>query len=103
MLSVILAQFDPTWFGLENVLGFLSSLPNESILSSMKTLVFKRDIRYKVFLVRGLGKDGATKSDDFLEKFQTAFGPPPPHFRKIMLQFFMMDMMEYMQGGTRAR
>ena len=41
----------------------------------MKTLVFKRDIRYKVFLVRGLGKDGATKSDDFLEKIQTAFNP----------------------------
>ena len=29
--------------------------------------------------------------------------PPPPHFRKMMLQFFMMDMMEYMQRGTRAR
>ena len=30
----------------------------------------------------------ATKSDDFSEKFQTAFDPPPPHFRKIILQNF---------------
>ena len=29
-----------------------------------------------------------TKSDEFLEKFQTAFNPPPPHFWKIMLHFF---------------
>ena len=49
-----------------------------------------------------LGKDGCTKSDVFSEKFQTAFDPPP-HFRKIMLQMFIMDMVEYMQGGTRAR
>ena len=35
-----------------------------------------------------LGKDGPTKTDEFLEKFQTAFDPPPPHFRKIMLRFF---------------
>ena len=35
-----------------------------------------------------LGKDPATKSDEFLEKFQTAFDPPPPHFWKIMLQIF---------------
>ena len=34
-----------------------------------------------------LGKDPATKSDDFLEKFQAAFDPPP-HFWKIMLQIF---------------
>ena len=34
MLSVILAQFDPTLFGLENVMDVLSSLSKESILSS---------------------------------------------------------------------
>ena len=28
-----------------------------------------------------------TKTDEFLEMFQTAFDPPP-HFRKIMLRFF---------------
>ena len=85
MLSVILAQFDPTLFGLENVLDVLSSLPKESILSSKDVGLEKghHDIRYKVFLVIGFGKDGATKSDDLLEKFQTAFNPPP-HFRKIM-------------------
>ena len=34
-----------------------------------------------------LGKGPATKSDDFLEKFQMAFDPLP-HFWKIMLQLF---------------
>ena len=39
--------------------------------------------------ISSLGKGPATKSDDFLEKFQTAFDPPPPpHFWKIMLQIF---------------
>ena len=33
------------------------------------------------------GKGGATKSDEFSEKFQMAFDPP--HFRKIILQFFL--------------
>ena len=37
-----------------------------------------------------LGKDPATISDEFLEKFQTAFDPHPlPHFWKIILQFFL--------------
>ena len=43
-------------------------------------------------------KDPATKSDEFLEKFQTAFDPPP-HFWKIILQFFIMDMVAFMQEG----
>ena len=47
------------------------------------------------------GKGGATKSDEFSEQFQTVFDPP--HFRKILLQFFIMDMVAYMQGGMRAR
>ena len=32
-----------------------------------------------------LGTDGVSKTDEFSEKFQTAFDPPP-HFRKIILQ-----------------
>ena len=47
-----------------------------------------------------LGKGGCTRSDKLLEKFQTVFDCHPPHFRKIMLQFFFY---KYMQGGTRAR
>ena len=31
----------------------------------------------------------SSKMDEFSEKFQTAFDPPPPHFRKVMLQFFL--------------
>ena len=33
-----------------------------------------------ILLVRLLGKGQATKSDDFLEKFQMAYDPPPPSF-----------------------
>ena len=53
-----------------------------------------------------LGKGGYAKSDEFSEKFQTAFDPPhthTPHFRRIMLQFFMIDMVAYMQGGMMPR
>ena len=42
---------------------------------------------FLIFYSKGLGKDPATKSDEFLEKLQTAFDPPP-HFWKIMLQIF---------------
>ena len=35
-----------------------------------------------------LGTADVYKTDEFSEKFQTAFDPPPPHFRKIMLQIF---------------
>ena len=35
-----------------------------------------------------LGKDPATKSDEFLEKFQTPFSPPPPLiFGKLYCNF----------------
>ena len=34
-----------------------------------------------------IGKGQATISDEFSEKFQTAFDPSP-HFQKIKLQFF---------------
>ena len=49
-----------------------------------------------------LGKGPATKSDEFLEKFQTAFDPPA-HFRKNLFQSFMADMVAYMRGGMVAR
>ena len=41
-----------------------------------------------------------TKSDKFLEKLKKIQNfNPPPHFRKIMFKFFMIDMVAYMQGG----
>ena len=46
-----------------------------------------------------LGKSPATKSDDFLEKFQTALDPPPLIFGKLCCNFFIMDMVAFMQGG----
>ena len=49
--------------------------------------------------VRHLGKDPATKSDEFLEKFQTAFDLPPLIFGKLYWNFFIMDMVAFMQGG----
>ena len=50
-------------------------------------------------LVADLGKGPATKSDGFLEKFQTAFDPPPLIFGKSYSNFFIMDMVAFMQGG----
>ena len=44
------------------------------------------------------GTGHATKSDEFLEKFQVAFETPPPPFWKIILRF-IMDMVAFMQGG----
>ena len=35
-----------------------------------------------------LDKGGATKSDEFLEKFQTAFDPAPLIFGKLYRNFF---------------
>ena len=36
-----------------------------------------------------LGTPSPSKIDEFSEKFQTAFDPPPPpHFRKVILQIF---------------
>ena len=34
-----------------------------------------------------LGTGKVNRSDEFSEKFQTAFDPPPPHFRKVTLRF----------------
>ena len=49
-----------------------------------------------------LGKDPATKSDEFLGKFQTAVDLPLI-FGKLCCNFFIMDMVAYMQGGMKAR
>ena len=49
-------------------------------------------------ILKVLGKDLATKSDDFLEKFQTALDPPPLIFG-LYCKFFIMDMVAFMQGG----
>ena len=45
-----------------------------------------------------LGKDPATKSDDFLENLQTAFDPALI-FGISCCKFFIMDMVAFMQGG----
>ena len=45
-----------------------------------------------------LGKDPTTKSDEFLEKFQTAYDPPS-FLENYVADFFIMDMLAFMQGG----
>ena len=57
---------------------------------------------FLIFYSKGLGKDPATKSDEFLEKFQTTFDPPLI-FEKLCCKFFLMDIFAYVQGGMRAR
>jgi len=41
-----------------------------------------------------LGTGDATKTDEFSVKFETAFAPDPPHFQKIILQFFRKIMLK---------
>ena len=47
---------------------------------------------------RSKGRNPAAKSDEFLENYKRLL-TPPPHFWKIMLHFFLMDMVAFMQGG----
>ena len=42
-----------------------------------------------ILLVRLLGKGQATKSDDFLEKFQMAFDPPSPSFLENYIAIYL--------------
>ena len=37
----------------------------------------------------GLGKPTSSKTDEFLEKFQTAFDPPPPSFSESYIAIFL--------------
>ena len=46
----------------------------------------KISVRFVEIDTHHQGTDGDTKTDEFSEKFQTAFDPPPPHFRKIILR-----------------
>ena len=46
-----------------------------------------------------LEKGPTTKLDEFLEKFQTAFDPPPWFLENDVANFFIMDMVAFMQGG----
>ena len=59
-------------------------------------------IRKNILIREVLGKGGCTKSDEFSEKFQTAFDPPLILENCIAI-FFMTDMVAYMRGGIMAR
>ena len=61
----------------------------------------KRDLAsanwtFKIRFGPHLGESGATKSDNFSEKFQRAFDSPLI-FRKIYCKSFIMDIVAYMQ------
>ena len=49
------------------------------------------------------GKGGNTKSDDFWKKSKLPSTSPPLIFGKSYCNFFVMDMVVYMQGGMMAR
>ena len=65
------------------------------------SLWYKQAKIYGLYYIHflSLGKGGATKLDEFAEKFQTAFNPPPLIFGKLYCNFFIMDMVAFMQGG----
>ena len=56
------------------------------------------DVLYWVGPVPYLGKGPATKSDEFLEKFQTAFDPPT-FLENYVAIFYNGYMVAFMQGG----
>ena len=59
------------------------------LLLMVETTYDQETLWMNLLMIIYLGKLHPTKTDEFLEKFQTAFDPPPPpHFRKIMLQIF---------------
>ena len=49
-----------------------------------------------------LGKGKNTKSDEFSEKFQTAFDPLPLIFGKLYCNFFMAGMVAHVREGMMA-
>ena len=57
----------------------------------------------KKFVEPWLGTDGATKSDKFSEKFQTAMEPPSSFSENYIADFFVMEIVAYKQVGMRAR
>ena len=56
-----------------------------------------------VSITNKLGKGGCTNLDEFSGKFQTAFDLPPLIFGKLYCNFFMIDMVAFMQGSMMAR
>ena len=56
--------------------------PNQTVRCWMSCLIHIRQVN----LAAVLGKGGATKSNEFSEKIQTAF--EPPHFGKLECSFF---------------
>ena len=74
------------------------------LASNFFTVIFKGEMTFR-YLTHELGKDRATKSDDFSEKFPTAFDSPPPPliFGKLYCIFSMTDMVAYIPGDMRAR
>ena len=48
------------------------------------------------------GTGDGTKTNEFSEKFQTAFDPNPPQFRKIMLQFFPENVRKNLFKGPKS-
>ena len=72
-------------------------------MASVKVVIMFIIIGVKSQSSPSLGNGPDAKSDEFLEKFQTAFNPPPP-FLEIILQFFY-DIYGciYMRGDMMAR
>ena len=71
----------------------MSSISYQLFIKVGRLHLLKRNKICKFFIAKVvgrfvLGKDPATKSDEFLEKVQTAFDPPPPYFWKNYVVIF---------------
>ena len=65
---------------------FFSKPPTDYVPDNVKSgNKCKKQIKV---LLKSLGKGPATKSDELLEKFQTAFDPPPHFWKKYIAIFY---------------
>ena len=84
----MLAGLGPVWDGEveKGVNGVKKELINYWEEEARKGRTIEEYARHNNSLL-DLGKPNNSITDEFPEKFQTAFAPPP-HFHKVMLQFF---------------
>ena len=80
------------WQSATSIIGCLFHSGSDNLMSSWFSLkLYKSEVNNWNTLSKctsTLGTGQATKTDEFSEKFQTAFDPPPSHFRKIILRIF---------------
>ena len=88
MLDIIIFTIHnhlPFGSGRKRIFRLTPMQSHKEAVSHLPSLSFIQNII--MYYISRLGTPTPSKTDEFSEKFQTAFDPPP-HFRKVMLQIF---------------